>query len=128
MIALRALAALAPRRRRFVLATYSLVLLGLTLAPLPASAGRLPDWFDKVVHFGLFTGFTAFLFWTLSGSRRPRGLPVVGAGVALAGAIELVQGLEAFRSGDLWDFVWGSLGSVVGWLVVRALQSVVSSP
>lgn len=100
--------------RRLLLALYVMWVLVLTLAPLPAAAGRMPDWFDKVVHLGLFLGFAALLSWNVAG-RWARGVVIVGASVVFAGTIELVQGPLAFRSGDVWDFLWGMAGAGVGY-------------
>lgn len=106
-------------RRRVVFALYVTWILTLTLAPLPAGAGRLPDWFDKVVHGGLFLGFAALLYWNGGTGRWPRGVWVIGLSAAFAAAIELAQGPLVFRTGDVWDFVWGVVGAALGFGVAK---------
>ncbi len=109
------------RLRRILLGAYTGGVLVLTLAPLPASAGGLPRWFDKVVHFGLFVGLSLLLYWNLSDGARPRFASVVGWVAVTAGAIELVQSPLAFRSGDVWDLLWGVVGALVGYGVVHTI-------
>ena len=96
-----------------VLGGYLAYVLTLTLAPLPATAGTLPPWTDKLVHFGLFLPIP--LLVAVNTRARARGR-VVGWAVAvvLAAAIEAVQSRLAFRTGDVWDFAWGSGGASVG--------------
>lgn len=109
------------RLRRILIGAYAGGVLVLTLAPLPAGAGGLPRWFDKVVHFGLFVGLSLLLYWNLSDGARPRFASVVGWVAVTAGAIELVQSPLAFRSGDVWDFAWGAVGAMVGWAAARSI-------
>jgi glycopeptide antibiotics resistance protein len=104
------------RYRRPLFAAYTVWVLFLTLAPLPAATGRAPWWFDKVVHFGIFGGMAALLYLNLSQERRHHAIWVVGTAALFAGAIELAQSPLAFRSGDWWDFAWGAVGAAVGWL------------
>lgn len=104
--------------RGVLFALYVTWVLVLTLAPLPESAGQLPDWFDKVVHWGLFAGFAALLYWNVRAAWA-RAVIVIGVSAAFAGVIEFVQGPLEFRSGDAWDFGWGAFGAVVGYWVAR---------
>lgn len=110
-------AALHPWRRP-VLALYTAGVLVLTLAPLPRSVNQLPDWSDKVVHWGLLAGFAVLLYWNVTGPWA-RAVVVIGLAAAFAGAIELLQGPLVFRSGDVWDFAWGVVGGVVGFAIAR---------
>jgi VanZ family protein len=109
------------RFRRPLLGLYLIVLLTLTLAPLPSAAGGLPDWFDKVVHFGLFTGLSALLAWNLGGRAR---VPLaVALATLIAALVEIAQGPIPFRSGDELDLFWGAMGALVGaagaWPILR---------
>jgi len=99
---------------------YTAVVLALTLLPVPESVGGLfPRWFDKVVHFGLFSTLAALLYWDRVWSGRASSVSVVLLTSAMAGLIELAQGPLPRRTGDVWDFVLGVAGAVVG-LVVAA--------
>ncbi len=111
------------RRPLFVL--YVASVLVLTLAPLPSGSGRLPRWFDKLVHFGLFVGMSIMLYLNLSKTARHHMTWVAGSAALFAGAIELAQGPLAFRSGDWWDFVWGTVGAVIGWLIAEGAERLV---
>jgi hypothetical protein len=114
----RSLPAALHRWRRPVLVLYVAGVLVLTLAPPPEAAGRLPDWSDKVVHWGLLAGFAILLYWNVTGPWA-RALVVIGLAAAFAGAIELLQGPLVFRSGDVWDFAWGVVGGIAGFGVAR---------
>ncbi|MGH7568503.1 MAG: VanZ family protein [Gemmatimonadales bacterium] len=116
------------RHRRLIRAAYLAAVVVLTLAPIPEGvASRFPWWFDKAMHTGLFACLAALLSW------RPTGFPplpppvvpaarqVLGPVIALAGLIELAQSLLPYRTGDVWDFVWGVVGGVAGYLAVATL-------
>lgn len=111
--------------RRPLLVAYVVAILAATLAPVPTSVWWLPTWFDKVVHAGMFLGLSLVGYWNLPGQRR-QGVGgvarVVAPGAALAGAIEMVQAQMAYRTGDVWDFVWGVAGAVTGYFVARHLE------
>ncbi len=107
--------------RRRILAVYVAAVLILTLAPLPESVtSRLPWWFDKVVHTGLFACLAALLAWRPA-AERPGVRQVLGPVIALAGSIELAQSLLPYRTGEVWDFVWGVVGGVAGYLAMTGL-------
>ena len=108
------------RQRRLILASYALWVTVITLAPLPSGAGRLPWWFDKVVHFGLFGGVGFLVYFNLGYTARHRVMLVSGVAAVFAALIEIVQSPLAFRSGDVWDFVWGAAGGLVGWVTAEA--------
>ncbi len=100
--------------RRTLLAVYLLLVMVSTLAPLSGDMYRPFAGFDKLVHFGLFAGVAYLLYWNLNSVRRPNPWISVSFATGLAGAIELVQSVLTYRSGDLWDFVAGGLGAVAG--------------
>ena len=97
-------------------------MLALTLLPVPGSVGELfPKWFDKVVHFGLFSTLAALIYWDRTATGRPSRMGALLPTVVLAGLIELIQGPLPRRSGDVWDFVLGVVGAIVGMLVAAWL-------
>lgn len=105
-----------PVRRHWILAAYTAVVLALTLLPVPdVATGLLPPWSDKVVHFLLFAALAALVCWDRFAAGRPRPLGVIGPVAVLAGLIELAQGPLPERSGDVWDFVLGSIGAALGY-------------
>ncbi len=114
------------RHRRGLMITYLVGLIVLTLAPVPATAGGLPG-LDKFVHIGLFGGLAIVLYWNLRAglwaSLRPRLVIAVVLTVALAGLIEVLQGVLPYRSGDVADLlagaVGGFLGAGMGWVALR---------
>jgi VanZ family protein len=111
-------------QRRLWLGVYVAALLVLTLAPLPALANRLAstDHFDKVAHFVLLGGLTVMLYWVLAAEGRPSLARVVGPAVAFAALIEVLQAPLPYRTTDFWDFVWGTVGAFVAYVVVVRLN------
>ncbi len=111
------------RHRRGILAAYLIGLLVITLAPLPSRAFELASGSDKLVHFGLFAGFGVLLYWNMYSSRRPTLITVVGLTAVVAALIEVFQTPLPFRSGDVWDLVWGVIGGVVAYGGMRGIGS-----
>ncbi len=120
------------RHRRLVLAVYTVLLLGVTLAPLPGSEEvievipyleRLAGILDKIVHAVLFGGLALVLLWNLGWSDRP-GVMLRAVGLALAAAalVEVLQSPLPYREGDLLDFAAGGAGAVAAAVVVALLH------
>ncbi len=109
------------RHRRGIFAAYLIGLLVITLAPLPSRAFELASGLDKLVHFGLFAAFSVLLYWNMYSSRRPRLITVVGLTAVVAALIEVFQTPLPFRSGDVWDLLWGVVGALVGFGVVHSI-------
>lgn len=105
--------------RRSVLATYIVGMLALMLMPMPPTPSYLPGDFDKIVHVVLFFVLAALAYWSGVGERRPSVTLIVVACAALAAAIEIVQSLVGYRTGDPKDFVAGTLGAVAGAFAAR---------
>jgi VanZ family protein len=116
------------RHRRHVLGAYIIVLLGITLAPLPSTEGfvevlpyldAVAGVLDKIVHAVLFGGLTLLVLWNLGWSGR-HGALLRAVGLALVGAalVEVLQGPLPYRHGDLLDFAAGSAGALAVAVVV----------
>lgn len=102
---------------RLALLGYGLLILALTLAPVPeelSSIARAPG-LDKVVHALMFGGLGFLGCWTIASPR-----PILTVGLALmlawgtAALVELLQALVPYRDPDLVDFWFGAVGAVVG--------------
>ncbi len=107
-------------RRRLVLATYTVAVLIVTLAPLPGPSYP-PTGADKLVHILLFGGLAALLYGNFEGGRRGPALvaSVIGS-VSVAALVELLQGVLPYRHDDIWDLFAGTVGAVlaavlIGW-------------
>ena len=111
------------RYRRGILAAYLIGLLAITLAPLPSRAFELASGSDKLVHFVLFAGFGVLLYWNMYSSRRPTLITVVGLTAVVAALIEVFQTPLPFRSGDVWDLLWGAVGGLVGCTIIHGIAS-----
>jgi VanZ family protein len=119
------------RHRRLVLGAYIIVLLGVTLAPLPSTKGiievlpyldRFVRVLDKIVHAVLFGGLALLVIWNLGWSDR-RGVVLRAIWLALAGAalVEVLQSPLPYRHGDFLDFAAGGAGAVAVAVVVAVL-------
>ena len=101
--------------RRGILAAYLLATVVLFLAPIgsPDVASKLPVDPDKLAHFGLIAVLAAGVWWVLPARRGRAAIAfLVAAGYALA--IEGIQALLPYRTGDAFDLVAGALGASVG--------------
>lgn len=78
--------------------------------------------FDKMVHFGFYTGEAVLLMWLFQpqGWRRAWIVVPLILGSAL---IECLQGLYFNRSNDLWDLLANTLGTFFGLYVAPRLQN-----
>lgn len=92
-------------------------MLVLFLVPVPRSPITTARRLDKLVHFGLFLGFA--VLYRLD--RRAGFIRVVLVSALFAGAVELAQELTGYRSGELMDFVAGTVGALVGAALTLAL-------
>ena len=119
------------RHRRLVLGVYIILILGLTLAPLPNAeelAEAIPflewleDFADKIVHALLFSGLGLLLFWNF-GWTDQRAVVLRAIGLALVGAalVEVLQSPLPYRHGDVLDFAAGGAGAVAVVVVVAVL-------
>jgi VanZ family protein len=114
--------------RRILLASYVVVLLGVTLAPVPGTAYP-PSGFDKLVHIVLFAGLAFLLHWNLhTGSTLTAAAGAIVLTMGVAALIEGVQGVLPFRNADEWDFVAGAAGAILGVACSAALGSFRRAP
>jgi len=107
--------------RRAVFYGYVAAVLGATLAPLSADAYGAVAGLDKLVHVVLFGGVAVLLCWTSNSASPQTARRVFLTTTAFAASIELVQSLLAYRSGDIWDLVAGSIGALLGILFAWAI-------
>ena len=96
------------RHRIFVV--YVLAMLLAFLLPTPATPLAESQHVDKVVHFGIFLGFS-LLFYS---DRHWSGWWTFLLSAAFAGVIELVQSTLPYRQGDWLDFFAGAAGAALG--------------
>ena len=99
------------RTRSLLTALYAVLVLALTLAPVPLTAGVVGS-YDKVAHALMFAGLSFLVYWSYS-SRSPL-LLAIACGVAGAGLIELLQIPLPYRAGEPLDFFAGALGALGG--------------
>ncbi len=97
---------------------YGLVLLVvyLSLTPKPPPVG-VQLW-DKAGHA---LAYCLLTFWFAQ--LHPRRLPVAALLLALGGALELAQGLTAYRQASLLDMLANGVGVAGGWLLARWLPN-----
>lgn len=84
------------------------------LLPVPRSPLTESGQLDKLVHFGIFLGFSLLFYF----DRRLKLWWILLISFAFAAAIELVQSVLPYREGDGWDFVAGAAGASVGAVLV----------
>jgi VanZ family protein len=77
--------------------------------PVPAVEGIETD---KLAHALLVGALAGLIRWNLPAGRRQAVVAVLLAGT-YAGLIELIQGMLAFRLGDVMDLLAGVLGAGV---------------
>ncbi len=100
--------------RRLALILYSVAVLVATLAPLSGDVYDFASGLDKLAHVFLFAGIALLLLWNADSVSRAASATVLALTVGFAAAIEIVQGLLWYRSGDLWDLVAGCVGALIG--------------
>jgi VanZ family protein len=102
--------------RHTAFVAYVLFMLVLFLLPVPAGPLEETTHIDKVVHFGVFLGFT--VLFHLDRASGPG--PTLLASFALAAAIEVLQLLLPYREGDWYDLAAGVAGASIGAALVFA--------
>ncbi len=100
------------KTRRLLLGTYLGFILVLTLAPVPSTPLDQVRGFDKIVHFVLFGALAGLAYWCFDPPSRRAIWISLGLTVSMAGLVELAQAQLDYRSGDLRDFVAGTVGAV----------------
>ena len=99
-----------PAWRHTAFVAYVLFMLVLFLLPVPAGPLEETTHIDKVVHFGVFLGFTVLFHL----DRASGPAPALLASLALAAAIEVLQLLLPYRKGDWYDLAAGAAGASIG--------------
>lgn len=109
---------LSPRLRHRLFVAYVGAMVLVLLAPIPRASRPPMGEFDKLVHIGVFFGFT--LLYELD--LKPSVARTLLVSFAFAGAIELVQVALPYRAGDWWDFLAGAAGSLAGLLAALLVR------
>jgi VanZ family protein len=115
--------------RGTLLALYVIALLVITLAPLPAGGEYVEavPGLDKAIHVVLFGGLAFLLTWNAERQGRARVFSkVFGLTVAAAALIEVMQAPLPYRSGDVWDFLAGAVGALIGAAMATAMLGALS--
>ncbi|GHV25259.1 membrane protein [Bacteroidia bacterium] len=86
--------------------------------------------FDKLVHFVMFLAVSGVVFFEntahlkLKTSERRLFFGSLIFPIVFSGLIEIMQEyLTAYRTGDWMDFLFDSIGAVVGWGICRGFFS-----
>ena len=87
--------------------------------PVPEAFGLVDT--DKLAHLGLIGTLAALAFWSLS-RTKVRFAEAILLASAYAGAVEVVQALLPYRTGDVWDFVYGVIGAVIAVAATRVFR------
>lgn len=93
---------------------YVVIMVLVFLLPVPRSPLTESSQLDKLVHFGIFLGFSLLFYF----DRRLKLWWILLISFAFAAAIELVQSVLPYREGDGWDLVAGAAGASVGAVLV----------
>jgi hypothetical protein len=106
---------------RLLLATYLIALWGLLMIPIAGpDYGFFGIGIDKWMHIALFGGLAVFVRWNLT-TVRHTVLYSIGAAFLVAAATEAAQGLLSYRSMDFLDLLAGTLGAMVGTIVMHRI-------
>jgi VanZ family protein len=105
---------LAARRGAF----WSCVLVVLVLALLPPAPYMPATPWDKANHVAAFSVLALLGY----GSYRDRTIAVLLGLLVYGGAIELLQALTPYRTGDPTDLLADAAGLVVGWSLARLMR------
>jgi VanZ family protein len=101
-------------RRHQLFIGYVILMLLAFLLPVPTSRVAETTNVDKLVHFGIFLGFT-LLFYA---DKHSKAWWTFLLSAAFAGAIELAQSALPYRNGDWVDFIAGAAGAALGTVLV----------
>jgi VanZ family protein len=86
---------------------------------LNPSPPELPEWplADKMAHFMAYTWIMLWFGFIYKPGKKYilLGLSLVLLGVTL----EILQGVSGYRSMEVWDASFNTLGVVAGWLLAR---------
>jgi VanZ family protein len=97
---------------------YVIAMLFAFLLPIPNVAQAEANHLDKVVHFGIFFGFSLLLWLDQHLSAGWIFLATCG----FAGAVELLQRMVPYRHGDWSDFAAGAFGGLLAMIAVLWLE------
>lgn len=108
------------RRRALALGVASSAVLFLApiANPVPTVEGVATD---KLAHALVVGAVAALLWWNLPAGRW-RAASALGLAGVYAAAIELLQGLLTFRSGDVLDLIAGMVGATL-WIAAIGFRT-----
>ncbi|MGQ0639633.1 MAG: VanZ family protein [Gemmatimonadaceae bacterium] len=106
------------RLRHGVFLAYGAAMVLVLLTPIPRASRPPMGGLDKLVHIGVFFGFTLMYEFDL----KPSVVRALLVSFAFAGVIELLQVALPYRSGDWWDFLAGAVGSMAGLLAASLVR------
>jgi VanZ family protein len=108
---------------RDLLAIYLIAVLGLLLLPISVPKyAVLGIKADKLVHIALFAGMAALMRWNIS---RKRYASILSLAFVLFVILftEAAQSFMIYRSGDWGDVIAGSIGALIGVVVMNRIMS-----
>ncbi len=95
---------------------WALVLTVVYLSLTPKPPPTVMTFGDKVGHLAAYASLMA---WWLQIHRRPERLALLFVLMGLA--LEILQSLSGFRTGDIFDMAANTVGVGLGWLSARLL-------
>ena len=75
---------------------------------------------DKWMHVAMFGGLALLLRWNLSSGLRG-SIGAICATILIAGLVEVMQGFTGYRDAEWGDVLAGSVGAVLGVLVMNRI-------
>ena len=108
---------------RNLLIIYLVAMLALLLFPVPEPKFQLLGIkSDKWMHVALFAGCAMMLRWNVTSIRLATVIPI-GITVLFAAGIEIAQGLTSYRNAGWGDLLAGTLGAILGVVVMNRIMA-----
>jgi VanZ family protein len=104
--------------RHKIFVGYVALMVLVFLVPVPSTSLAESNYVDKLVHFGIFLGFALLLHV----DRATKVWGTLLTSLSFAAAIELVQWVLPYRSGDWWDFVAGAAGATFSTVLMLVIE------
>jgi VanZ family protein len=97
-----------------VSASYTLLLIYLSLRPIPPEIGNLFNYQDKLMHLTAYS-----ILSTLYQLSLPKRYLAITLAVLLGVLLEIAQSFTTYRSFELLDIVANTLGVGLGFLLIQ---------